>query len=60
MSGGFFILFLVVSLATAIGLGVAALMRPRKLGPGSNAAHAEHMHVDILQHGSSDRYRICQ
>jgi hypothetical protein len=30
------------------------------LGPGSDAAHAEHMHVDILQHGSSDRYRICQ
>ncbi|MGB6325810.1 MAG: extensin family protein [Methylocella sp.] len=30
------------------------------LGPGSDAAHADHMHVDILQHGSSDRYRICQ
>jgi hypothetical protein len=30
------------------------------LGPGSDAAHAEHMHVDILQHGSSDHYRICQ
>jgi len=30
------------------------------LGPGSDAAHAEHMHVDILLHGSSDRYRICQ
>jgi hypothetical protein len=30
------------------------------LGPGSDAAHAEHMHVDIIQHGSSDRYRICQ
>jgi hypothetical protein len=30
------------------------------LGPGSDAAHAEHMHLDILQHGSSDRYRICQ
>jgi hypothetical protein len=30
------------------------------LGPGSDAAHAEHMHVDILPHGSSDRYRICQ
>ena len=29
------------------------------LGPGSDAAHAEHLHVDILQHGSSDRYRIC-
>lgn len=30
------------------------------LGPGSDAEHAEHMHVDILPHGSSDRYRICQ
>ena len=30
------------------------------LGPGSDAAHAEHMHVDILPHGSSDHYRICQ
>jgi len=30
------------------------------LGPGSDAAHADHMHVDIMVHGSSDRYRICQ
>ena len=30
------------------------------LGPGSDAAHATHWHLDILQHGSSDRYRICQ
>ncbi|MDQ6702592.1 MAG: extensin family protein [Pseudomonadota bacterium] len=30
------------------------------LGPGSDAAHADHIHVDILQHGSSDRYHICQ
>jgi hypothetical protein len=30
------------------------------LGPGSDAAHAEHMHVDILPHGSSDRYRVCE
>jgi len=30
------------------------------LGPGTDQAHAEHLHVDILQHGSSDRYRICQ
>jgi hypothetical protein len=30
------------------------------LGPGSDAAHADHLHVDILQHGSSDRYRICE
>lgn len=30
------------------------------LGPGSDAFHADHMHVDIQLHGSSDRYRICQ
>ena len=30
------------------------------LGPGSDMAHADHLHVDILQHGSSNRYRICQ
>ncbi len=30
------------------------------LGPGSDAAHTDHMHVDIIQHGSSERYRICQ
>ncbi|MFL4994931.1 MAG: extensin family protein [Microvirga sp.] len=30
------------------------------LGPGSDPAHADHLHVDIQQHGSSDRYRICQ
>jgi hypothetical protein len=30
------------------------------LGPGSDAAHTDHMHVDIMQHGASDRYRICQ
>jgi hypothetical protein len=30
------------------------------LGPGSDAAHASHWHVDIERHGSSDRYRICQ
>ena len=30
------------------------------LGPGSDAAHTDHMHLDILTHGSSDRYRICQ
>jgi len=30
------------------------------LGPGSDAAHTDHMHLDILIHGSSDRYRICQ
>jgi hypothetical protein len=30
------------------------------LGPGSDAAHATHMHVDILRHGSSENYRICE
>jgi hypothetical protein len=30
------------------------------LGPGSDAAHADHLHVDVLVHGSSDRYRICE
>jgi hypothetical protein len=29
------------------------------LGPGSDAAHATNMHLDIERHGSSDRYRIC-
>lgn len=30
------------------------------LGPGSDAYHATHIHVDILQHGSSANYRICE
>lgn len=30
------------------------------LGPGSDAAHRRHLHLDIIKHGSSDRYRICQ
>jgi hypothetical protein len=30
------------------------------LGPGSDEAHANHLHVDIFQHGSSNHYRICQ
>lgn len=30
------------------------------LGPGADAAHADHLHVDIVLHGTSDRYRICQ
>ncbi len=29
------------------------------LGPGSDAAHATHLHLDLERHGSSDRYRIC-
>ena len=30
------------------------------LGPGSDAAHANHLHLDIERHGLSDSYRICQ
>jgi hypothetical protein len=30
------------------------------LGPGADAAHTDHLHVDIALHGTSDRYRICQ
>ena len=29
-------------------------------GPGSDEAHADHLHVDMAPHGTSDRYRICQ
>ncbi len=30
------------------------------LGPGSDPQHATHLHLDILRHGSSENYRICQ
>ena len=30
------------------------------LGPGSDAAHGNHLHVDIAQPGRSANYRICQ
>ena len=30
------------------------------LGPGSDPAHAEHFHFDVMRHGSSDNYRICE
>jgi hypothetical protein len=30
------------------------------LGPGTDPDHATHLHLDLQQHGSSDRYRICQ
>jgi hypothetical protein len=30
------------------------------LGPGSNAAHAEHYHFDLGLHGKSGNYRICE
>jgi len=30
------------------------------LGPGADAAHTNHLHVDVAPHGTSDRYRICE
>ncbi len=30
------------------------------LGPGSDAAHASHLHLDTLAHGGNDHYRICE
>jgi hypothetical protein len=30
------------------------------LGPGSNAAHASHYHLDLGVHGKSGNYRICE
>jgi hypothetical protein len=30
------------------------------LGPGSDAAHSEHLHVDLGLHGRSANYRICE
>ncbi len=30
------------------------------LGPGSDAYHANNMHLDIEQHGSARSYRICE
>lgn len=30
------------------------------LGPGADAAHEGHIHVDLGRHGRTDRYRICQ
>jgi hypothetical protein len=30
------------------------------LGPGSDAAHGEHLHVDLGQHGRTANYRICE
>jgi hypothetical protein len=29
------------------------------LGPGANAAHANHYHLDLGVHGNSGNYRIC-
>ncbi len=30
------------------------------LGPGSDAAHSEHLHVDLGLHGRTANYRICE
>ncbi len=30
------------------------------LGPGADAFHANNMHLDVEQHGSSGSYRICE
>jgi hypothetical protein len=30
------------------------------LGPGSDAAHATHLHLDAQRHGTSSNYRICE
>ena len=30
------------------------------LGPGSDPYHSDHLHLDILSHGSGGRYRICK
>ena len=30
------------------------------LGPGANAAHAEHFHFDMGTHGKSNTYKICE
>lgn len=30
------------------------------LGPGSDANHEDHFHVDIQRHGTDGRYRICE
>jgi hypothetical protein len=30
------------------------------LGPGANAAHASHFHLDLGRHGKSASYRICE
>ena len=30
------------------------------LGPGTNAAHAEHFHFDMGRHGKSGTYKICE
>ena len=30
------------------------------LGPGTDAAHADHLHLDLAMHGATPNYRICE
>ena len=46
--------FLAAVRATACGYFLTVL------GPGSDAAHAEHLHLDLGPHGRSANYRICE
>jgi len=46
--------FLAAARATACGYFLTVL------GPGSDAAHAEHLHVDLGLHGRTTNYRICE
>ncbi len=46
--------FLAAVRATACGYFLTVL------GPGSDAAHAEHLHLDLGRHGRTVNYRICQ
>jgi hypothetical protein len=47
--------------ATLVALRAAACEAfTTVLGPGSNAAHAEHFHFDNGKHGKSGTYRVCE
>lgn len=46
--------FLAAVRATACGYFLTVL------GPGGDAAHAEHLHVDLGPHGRTVNYRICE
>jgi len=46
--------FLAAVRATACGYFLTVL------GPGSDAAHAEHLHLDLGLHGRAANYRICE
>ncbi len=30
------------------------------LGPGANASHADHIHLDLGKHGRDGTYRVCE